>query len=179
MSPVTNFVAFQAGWLACVLGGAHGAWMLGAAIAVAIVAWHLAHAPRPLLELGLIGAIAPLGYLWDSLLVAGGWFVYPHGSLVAGWAPAWILAMWLLFPITLNASLRWLKQRAWLAAAFGVVGGPLAYYAGVRLGAVSLPDPASALALQAVGWAVLMPAFVLLARRLDGLRPLHAEAARS
>lgn len=179
MSPLTNLVAFQAGWLACVLGGAHGAWFLGAAIAIVIVAWHLARAPHPWPEAGLIGTIAALGYLWDSVLVAGGWFVYAHGNVVAGWAPAWILAMWLLFPITLNASLGWLKQRPWLASVFGVVGGPLAYYAGARLGAVSLPDPASALTLQAIGWAVLMPVFVLLARRFDGLRPPSTEAARS
>lgn len=177
MHPLTNILLFQSGWLACVLGGAHDLWVPGVAIALAIVAWHLMHAPRPWQEACLIGAIAPLGYLWDSALVGGGWFVYAHGNVVPGLAPLWILAMWLLFPITLNASLRWFKQHLRLAAGFGAVGGPLAYYAGARLGAVELPEVATALLLQGIGWAVMMPLFVMLARRFDGLRPLRTEAA--
>ncbi len=39
-----------------------------------------------------------------------------------------------------------------LGAMFGAVGGPLAYYAGEKLGAFTYADPLLALGAQAVGW---------------------------
>jgi hypothetical protein len=54
-----------------------------------------------------------------------------------------------------------------LAAALAAVAAPLSYLAGQRLGALSMPRPALALAAQAVGWAVILPLLLHLARRLD------------
>jgi hypothetical protein len=73
--------------------------------------------------------------------------------------------MWALLATTLNVSMRWLHGRPWSAAAFGALGGPLAYWAGARLGAVEIPDVAAALTAQAIGWAVMMPALMALALR--------------
>ena len=42
-----NFVAFQLAWFACVLGGAHDRVTAGTLAVVAVVALHLAMAPRP------------------------------------------------------------------------------------------------------------------------------------
>jgi hypothetical protein len=63
--------------------------------------------------------------------------------------------------------MRWLLGRWWLASLFGAIGGPLAFYAGMRLGAVSFPDPIAALAVLAVGWAVLMPLTAWIAVKLE------------
>jgi len=42
---------------------------------------------------------------------------------------------------TLNVSMAWLRGRYALAAIFGAFGGPLAYYSGAKLGAMTrLPD---------------------------------------
>ena len=76
--------------------------------------------------------------------------------------------MWALFATTLNLALRWLKGRPLLASVFGALGGPLAYYAGERLGAVEMPHQASALLALAAGWAVLMPLLTVIARRYNG-----------
>ena len=65
--------------------------------------------------------------------------------------PYWILAMWALFATTLNASLGWLHGRPALAGALGMLSGPLAYWAGARLGAIELVQPAAALAALALG----------------------------
>jgi hypothetical protein len=63
--------------------------------------------------------------------------------MVLPWlAPVWIIAMWAGFATLLHVALRWLLPHRWLAALLGAVGGPLAYYAGMRLGAVNFPDPA-------------------------------------
>ncbi|OOO03426.1 MAG: hypothetical protein USCGTAYLOR_00317 [Chromatiales bacterium USCg_Taylor] len=108
-------------------------------------------------------AAAAMGSLWDSILVALGWFDY--GS---PFAPYWIVALWMVFATTLNVSLRWLKSRYLLGAMFGAVGGPLAYYAGEKLGAFTYADPLISLGAQAVGWALLMPLMLRVAQRLDG-----------
>jgi hypothetical protein len=55
----------------------------------------------------------------------------------------------------------------------GLVAGPLAYYAGARLGAVELSHPLRDLALLAAAWTCILPGLVRLAERCDGyaLRP--------
>ena len=99
------------------------------------------------------------------------------GSLLAGTAPHWIIALWALFATTLNLSLRWLHGRWWLSALFGAIAGPLAFYAGSRLGAVRFSEPAIALAWLALGWGLLTPLLMRLAQRFDGARTRLVEAA--
>jgi len=174
MAKLANFVLFQLGWLACVLGGAWQLPWLGTALAAAIIGWHLRTAIRPRQALALILLVGAMGAAWDSLLVNAGLLAYPSGTLIAGTAPHWIIAMWMLFATTLNLSLRWLQGSYWLAAAGGALGGPLAYYAGQQLGGVQMPDPQAALLTLALGWAVLLPLLASLAQRFDGIRTKYA-----
>ena len=165
---ITNFLLFQLGWLACVLGGT-GEWhWLGTFLVLGIVMFHLTLASRPHAELLLIATALVIGAFWDSLLTWTDVLEYQHGIIHSNLAPHWIIAMWALFATTLNVSLRWLKGRWMLAAIFGAVGGPLAYYAGYRLGAVEMPDQILALISLAVGWCLLMPLLMYLSSLLDG-----------
>lgn len=166
-----NIVLFQIGWFACVLGAAHGLAWLGSLTALVIAGLHLAAARRPACELRLLLIVAALGFAWDSATAAGGLVTYGAGSLLPAMAPHWMVALWLVFATTLNVSLRWLRGRAGLAALLGAVGGPLAYYGGARLGALSLPDPLTGLAVQALAWGLLMPLVMHLAGRFDGVAP--------
>jgi hypothetical protein len=54
---------------------------------------------------------------------------------------------------------------------FGAVGGPLAFIAGEKLGGVAFNDPVAALLALSVGWALMTPLLLAVARRLDGWRP--------
>ncbi|HKJ53694.1 MAG TPA: DUF2878 domain-containing protein [Gammaproteobacteria bacterium] len=163
-----NIVVYQLSWIACILGGADGMPLLGVGVVAVAVAYHLYRADDALPELILICAAAIIGAVWDSLLVAAGWLVYPSGTLISGTAPYWIVALWVVFATTLNVSLRWFKQHLLLAALFGALGGPLAYYAGARLGGVSFTDTGAALTALGLGWMALMPSMLLLARRYNG-----------
>lgn len=164
MPILVNFVAFQLGWFACVLGAAHGLPWAGTGVALAIVAWHLTRAIRPRDELVLVLIAAGIGAVWDSALSALGWIRYPNGVLIEGAAPHWIVAMWMLFATTLNASLAWLRRNLPLAAVFGALGGPLAYLGGAKLGALTFAAQDAALVALALGWAVLTPLLLRLAR---------------
>jgi len=167
---LVNFVLFQLGWFACVLGAAHGMPWAGVAVALVIVAWHLARAPRPRPELTLLVIAAAIGFAWDSALVALGWIEYPNGALFPGTAPVWIVAMWVVFATTLNVSLGWLKRSLPLALLFGAVGGPLAYVAGGKLGGLSFLQQTPALIALALGWALITPLLLRIADRCDGYR---------
>jgi hypothetical protein len=168
---ILNFTAFQAAWLACVLGGANDLALAGTMVIGAVVVLHLTLARRALPEVKLIAAATVIGLVWESVLVAFGLINYATGNLAPGLAPYWIVAMWALFATSLNLSMAWLKGRPWLAALFGAVGGPLAYLAGERLGGLQMPDPLLALSAQSLGWAMLLPLLVSLATRLDGFGP--------
>ncbi len=55
----------------------------------------------------------------------------------------------------------------------GAIGGPLAYFAGNRLGAVDMPDTMMALVALALGWSIIMPLLMSLSRHLDGFGHLE------
>jgi hypothetical protein len=169
MNRAVNFVAFQAGWFACVLGAAYGSPWLGPVVVGCILALHLAKARRPLPELWLVLAAMAVGLVLDSLLMATGWLRYSVGLLLPGLAPYWIVAMWALFATTLNVSMVWMKGQPALTVLMGAIGGPLSYLAGERLGAIELTAPAQALATLALAWAVAMPLLMRLAKRFDGM----------
>ncbi len=166
---LVNLTASEAGWFACVFGAANGMPWAGPLVVLALVAIHLGWAKRPGPELGLIFSAVLIGLVADSALVFSGLVSYPSGTWVEGFAPYWILAMWAIFATTLNVSMKWLRNRNALAAAFGAVGGPLAYLAGQGLGAVTFNHPVLAIIALGVIWAVAMPLLMALAVRLDGV----------
>jgi hypothetical protein len=165
---VMNAVLFQFAWFGAVLGAARGLPWLGVIAVAAVVAWHLARARQPAREFGLVALALAMGAVFETLLVQAGLLQFEGGALLAGTAPVWMVALWASFATTLNVSLRALRPRLLAAALLGAIGAPLAYLAGQKLGAVQFPQPGSALAVIAAGWAVLTPLLFLAARRFDG-----------
>ena len=78
-------------------------------------------------------------------------------------SPPWMIGLWLNFAATLNQSLGWLHGRPLLAALFGAIGGPLAYYGGARLGATETLPGIEGMVLLAIGWGVMTPLLFRLA----------------
>ncbi len=165
---VINYLMFQLGWLACVWGAGQGLPWLGPVAVLPMVALHLRWAIRPQAETRLLLLCAVSGLAFDSLLLATGWLSYPSGSWLPGLAPYWLVAMWLLFGSTLNLSMGWMRGRPIVALLLGATGGPLAYFAGQKLGAIEISQPWQAGLALATGWGVLMPALATVATRLDG-----------
>lgn len=172
-----NYFAFQIGWLACVLGAAHGRPLSGLLIAVLVITLHLRLASRRWVEAKMLLYCASIGTVFDSLLLATGWVSYPNGEWLPVLAPYWIVAMWFLFASTLNLSLAWLKGRVFLAAFMGALGGPLSYIAGQNLNAIHLDQPEAALILVSVAWTFLMPALCVMAQRMNGFERLPVGVA--
>jgi hypothetical protein len=169
-----NFAGFQIGWFACVLGAAHSWPWLGPVAVGLLAAWHLAHAPYPLSELNLLLIGTAFGTVFDQALLSAGWIAYPASTWPAWLLPPWMSALWLGFCATLNISMRWLRRYPLIAVAFGVIGGPLAYWSGARLGAMVWLQPLHVAAALALGWGATMPAFLKLSAIHDGYRPKEA-----
>ena len=168
MKQAANFILFQIGWFSCVLGAANGIAWLGPVVVLAAVLVHLKLSLRPAAELKLILSAVAIGLVVDSLILATGWISYPAGVLVEPLAPYWILAMWALFATTLNVSMGWLKHRVALGFVMGAVGGPMSYWAGQKMGAMTFIEPLPALAALAIAWAIAMPLLSGLAAHFNG-----------
>lgn len=170
MAIAVNFIAFQVGWFVCVLGAAYHIPLMGTGIALTIVVLHLAYASDPLAELKLILTAAGIGIVFDPTLALAGLIAFASGTLFNGAVAHWMVALWMLFAMTLNVSLRWLKERPMLAVVFGGIGGPLAYLAGEKLGALNIDSNLGIVAI-GVGWAIAMWVLVIVARRFNGFVP--------
>ena len=64
------------------------------------------------------------------------------------------------------------------AVVFGLIGGPLAYYTGYKLGGIRFDDFGMAMVALALGWAAVVPVLLVLAERFNGVevRPGPATA---
>jgi hypothetical protein len=152
-------LGFQAGWLACVLGG--NQWAIVAA-SVLLPLYLLA--TRPSLRLcGILMAIALAGLATDLAWQHAG--LIEFNRAVALGLPPWLALLWLLFAASLTHALRFLHHRLAVAALLGAIVGPLSYLAGLRLGAANSVHPPHLLALAfAPAWALILPAFLWLVR---------------
>lgn len=125
-------------------------------------------APRQDAVFILLAALA--GAIIDGLLRGSGFIAYQSAVPAIDWlAPVWIMAMWMLFATTFNASLRWLRQRPFSALLLGLLFGPLSYFAGHRLGAIDFAYPNMvALPVLALLWGMIMVGLVYLGRYVYG-----------
>lgn len=170
--PLVNAAMAQVAWVVAVLGGARGASWPGVAAVAVVVAQHLAVSERPRRECARLALAAALGFAIDAALGFSGTCAWVGGASGGRVPPPWLTALWPSFATMLIGALSWLALRWWLAALFGLVGGPLAYLGGARLGALSFPlgDVAGLLAV-GVAWASAM---VLLARAARTQAVAHA-----
>jgi hypothetical protein len=164
---ICNLVLYQASWFACVLGAAQGhAWIGLALTAIAvIVAAGLSGTPRRIVLLALLGVA--VGTAVETTMLASGLASYAEPGSAPPLPPLWMIALWVGFAINTHELLGWMMGRPGLQAAFGLIGAPIAYLAGEKLGAMTFLEPRlGGLALIAGLWAVAFPALMALARRI-------------
>lgn len=167
---IINFVLFQVGWFACVLGAANNKPWLGVLVVLIVVIWHLKQAKSAKPELILLTIALAMGAIFDQLMLSSQLLTYQATGWSAHLVPVWILALWAVFVTALNVSLRWMQGKWLVAVLFGTIGGPLAYMGAARLGAVSLNlYPQSYIAL-GLGWAMITPILIKLAQKFDGFK---------
>jgi hypothetical protein len=154
-----NLAAFYIGWFSCVLGAARGITWLGPAAVFILFLLHIGIAPGRSRELRLAVVAAGAGFLVDTALIAAGIFIPVHKLLPLPLSPPWLVFLWVNFATTLNIALKRLHGHPVFCALLGAIGGPAAYYAGARLGAIQMHDRLEFfLAVLAVVWGIAVPA---------------------
>ncbi|BCM25139.1 DUF2878 domain-containing protein [Methyloradius palustris] len=172
-----NILGFQVAWFACVLGAANGLPWLGPLATLPVAALHLFQAKAKRAELLLMLFTVTVGSVFDQSLLTAGLIHYPQTTMPEYLLPLWMLALWLGFSTTLNVSLRWMRQHVAIASLFGLIGGPLAYISGQKLGAMQLLEFNTLMIVLAIGWALIVPALLLISTKLDGYAETNDGAA--
>lgn len=174
---VGNVLGFQAVWVASIAGAGQGLAWAGPVAALLFVAATLAFGGKARDDLRMLAITLPIGFLLDTAFAASGWLRYAEPMPWVFAAPVWIWSLWAGFALTLNHSMAFLRDRPWASAAFGLVGGPLAYWtAAGAFDAVSFGVPVAwVMAALAAGWAAVLPLLYGLDQRLA--RPLPQKAA--
>lgn len=165
MNKFINAVGFQAGWWACIAGVGRGLEIEALVFCVLLIGAHLhfSRSPRQELKLGAIALL--IGVVLDSLLQSFSVIAF-YGWALGPLSPFWLWALWVLFGLTLNSSLAFLRaQPLFIAAMLGLFFGPITYYAGAKLGAAGLnASPFHILSLALV-WMLAMPLLVTAAKQ--------------
>ena len=157
-----NLALFQIGWLVCVLGG--DTWAVAYTLgALLLHGWLVSDHPA---EWKFIGGAVVAGCLWDISMAMGGIITYADSSFIG--IPLWLVCLWFLFATTFMHCLLWLSRYPRLAVALAAVFGPATYWAGASLSDAVLTAPlAASLAVMALGWAILFPAGLVYAGKLN------------
>jgi len=163
-----NFALFQVSWFACVMGAANSQPWLGVIVTIMVLAWHLYQTNQAHRELKVLVSTMMIGALLDQSLLSLDLIDYQNHGWSISIVPGWILALWLAFATTLNMSMAWMHKRYWISFIFGMIGGPLAYLAAEKLGAVIVAGQLAYVAL-AVGWAIITPLLLLIARNISSV----------
>ena len=160
---IGEWLGFQLVWFTSALGAAHGRAAPGVLAAAAFIASVLVLNRTAVKPAGIaIIASGLVGFVAESALASGGLvrFAAPWPNSLL--APAWIVALWLAFGATLPTIASWFGSRL-VSKAFvaGAIAGPLAYWAGERLGALEIAG-APALTYLAISliWAIALPALL-------------------
>jgi len=157
------------GWFACVVGAAHGRDWLGFLVVAALLALHLGtRGKRSARRIVILTGVSILfGFAFDSLLILAGVYEPVRWVMPAPWATIWLLALWVNFALIVDVPLKWLQQHLAIAAAFGGIFGPAAYWAGQRLGAIRIAEPTIFhVAILSIAWALGLAALMVIAQRL-------------
>lgn len=158
MKAVLNIALYQAAWFCCVLWG-----NAGALYGLLPVLFHLVLSDQRTADLRMIAFLLFLGMVADGTWYQLGFMELQDGGFPL---PPWLMVIWIALAITPHHSLAWMKGRPFVAMIFGGIGGPLAYWAGVKLDAAEFNYPVlPSLVFLSVLWAVLWGAVMYFASR--------------
>ena len=162
-----NFIVFQVCWFASVMGAANNLWWLGPLLVLITVPLQIYLLTKGYWAQVLFVIICGIsGFLLETLLIIGS--VYTPVSLEWGYiCPPWMAALWFNFAMLVSISLTWLKGRYGFAFILGGIFGPLAYWGGEKLGALTVADAFwQGYFPLAILWALALPFLILLQKRL-------------
>ena len=158
---IINFLVFQVNWAICVFGAAKGYPWLGVIFVLIWVIVHLyIHRLFVLIELPVLFFSGLIGYLVDSFLLINNFIAFPTHAQLGHLSPLWMVALWISFSTTFRHSMSWLRHKYIFASVFAFIGGPLAYFAGQKIGAINGINTLSSVMAIGIFWALVFPSIL-------------------
>lgn len=158
---IINAVLFQITWFACALGSANNLLWPALLACGVLAAYQLNNKNRHSSDLRLIAISVALGLVIDTIWVQLNLIGYSAHVPFENIAPLWIIVLWVGFAMTINHSLSWLDKHPLLPAICGLIFAPLAYFGGVKFGALHfIGDPIIITVALGIAWAIAMTILV-------------------
>lgn len=174
-----NYAIYQIGWFACVLGAASQRPWTGLVTAMILIGVHLVLSEERSIEVRLVVLATTVGAVVEMIQIAASTYRFTSGTVIDALPPPWLLALWAQCATTFRFSLRSVITRPVPAMLFGAVGGPIAFLAGERLGAVTLLPPfGNGLLRLSISWAIALAVFSVVVRRVSPEPGAHYVATR-
>ena len=168
MSLAINVLIYQIVWFLCVFKGDAGAFF-----SLVLLIGHLLWSPLRKADLQMMLILLLAGLVIDGTISYAGLISYRVDGVPI---PFWLAVIWLALAILPNHSLRWLKGRPLLSSLFAALGGPLAYWAGVKAGSAFFNTTLfTSVALLAIVWALFWPLAMAIA---NGIAPRDAGGSK-
>ncbi len=166
MLRVFNVILFYALWFVCIATALNGKIVYALVFTVVSCSLHFLIIQDKLKEFLLLCFVVTIGFCLDTFFVSQSLIDYRSPNhFDERIAPLWVLCLYAFFATTFNHSMQWMQNRPFTSALFGGVGGPLTYWAGQRVGVVTIPA-SSTFVLIAIVWTFLVPTTFALNRFL-------------
>lgn len=152
-----NQAFFQASWPACVIGAANGMLWPGALVVGLFAIWQLHPARAAAGDPTVVAGFFVTGLVLDTVLVRAGIVEYAASWPAAGFAPVWLLSLWVALGLTVNHSLGVFRRRWRMFTLLAAFGSPMSYSVAAGLGAVTWLAPTWLVLLcLGPGWALIV-----------------------
>lgn len=165
---VFNALGYQCSWILAMVFAGKGLEWFAALIVGGFLGLHLILTHRIKSDLWVMGVFLAIGFLIEFLNVKLGVLVFSWPYLSLFGVPVWLLSVWLSFAVLFGVTLRWMSGRYVLGSVLGAVFGPLSYWSGVRLGVAVFPEFWVSMGVLSVVWAVGMPVFLGVLKKVYG-----------
>lgn len=160
-----NAGLFQILWFAAVIGSANNLVWPCLIMLIILFYWQLQTSRRAATDVSLIVIATLIGLIIETLWIWMGILEYTDERPINFVAPLWILVMWAGFALTINHSMAWMKAHPLLPSLLGLISAPLAYFGGMRLGAVIYNQDVLVVSAHiGLAWAIALPILVWCSR---------------
>jgi len=134
MNKVVNALLFQACWFSAVMHS----WELALAPLLCLLG-HSIWKERGQHDYLRLAVLVAFGFVFDTFMFRLGIFASPSLEVTSVFGmPLWLIAMWCAFSLTLSSSLSWHNRFPRVFIAVTALAGPLSYWGGMRLGALTI-----------------------------------------
>lgn len=154
-------IAYYIVWFTCMFSAAQNKAWIGIVVGLPIIClqilWQYFIAKNTKNLLQLLAYITLAGVIIDSAIVSSGLVVYSDNIFAPYISPPWIMVIWAQFALIAQALLDRLASRYVLLSMLCLIGFPLAYFAGARIGAATLAHEWFSALLIGIIWAIVLP----------------------